>query len=158
MYVRTSFTGAKTCKIGENGVFFGHVHKFWRGHDITEKTRKKSLRNAYIGHIFIPWKYVLRVFLKVLLRGWYPAWNTSAPPPDNNVACLESGKQEIMRDCEDWLVVLDEDKYHAMFPSEILTTSRRPDKPYHYLLTICRSKVSLLNSWHLLRSILHRPT
>ena len=27
-----------------------------------------------------------------------------------NVACLGRGKQEIKRDCEDWLVVWDEDK------------------------------------------------
>ena len=31
------------------------------------------------------------------------------------------------RDCEDWLVVWDEDKCPAMFPLEIVTTSRRPD-------------------------------
>ena len=45
----------------------------------------------------------------------------------NNVACLGIGKQEIIRDCENWLVVWDEDKCPAMFPPEIVTISRRPD-------------------------------
>ena len=34
MYARTSFRGAKTCKIGKKGVFLvGHIDKFWKGHD-----------------------------------------------------------------------------------------------------------------------------
>ena len=44
-----------------------------------------------------------------------------------NVAWLGTGKQEIIRGCEDWLVVWDEDKFPAMFPPEIVTTSRSPD-------------------------------
>ena len=35
MYVRTSFRGAKTCKIGgKKGCVFGHrpIDKFWKGH------------------------------------------------------------------------------------------------------------------------------
>ena len=33
LYARTSFRGAKTCKIGKKGCFFGHIDKFWKGHD-----------------------------------------------------------------------------------------------------------------------------
>ena len=32
MYARTSFRGAKTCKIGKKGVFLV-IDKFWKGHD-----------------------------------------------------------------------------------------------------------------------------
>ena len=45
----------------------------------------------------------------------------------NGVAWLGTGKQEIIGNCEDWLVVWDEDKFPAMFPPEIVTTSRRSD-------------------------------
>ena len=37
MYMRTSFRGAKTCKIGEKGCVFGHA---WKGHD--EKIKKQG--------------------------------------------------------------------------------------------------------------------
>ena len=33
MYARTSFRGAKTWKIGKKGCVFGHIDKFWKGHD-----------------------------------------------------------------------------------------------------------------------------
>ena len=32
-YARTSFRGAKMCKIGKKGCVFGHLDKFWKGHD-----------------------------------------------------------------------------------------------------------------------------
>ena len=76
MYARTSFRGAKTCKIGG-------VVCFWSYWQILERTctqiKKNVCKNAYLGSIFIPEKYVLGCVLKVLLRGWYPAWNTSTP-------------------------------------------------------------------------------
>ena len=34
MYARTSFRGAKSCKIEKKGTFFGHIDNFWKGHDI----------------------------------------------------------------------------------------------------------------------------
>ena len=55
------------------------------------------------------------------------AFRTDSGNKYNNVAWLGTGKQEIIRDCEDWLVVWDEDKCPAMFPPEIVTTSRIPD-------------------------------
>ena len=33
LYARTAFKGAKTCKIGKKGCVFGHIDKFWKGHD-----------------------------------------------------------------------------------------------------------------------------
>ena len=45
----------------------------------------------------------------------------------SNVAWLGTGKQEIIRGCEDWLVVWDEDKCPAMLPPEIVIISKTPD-------------------------------
>ena len=58
MYARTSFRGAKTCKIGKK-VCFGHIDKFWKGHD--GQIKKNTCKNTYLGSIFIHEKYVLRV-------------------------------------------------------------------------------------------------
>ena len=56
---RTSFRGAKTCKIGETGVFLV-IDKFWKEHD--RQIKKNACKNAYfIWSIFIPEKYVIRV-------------------------------------------------------------------------------------------------
>ena len=56
MYARTSFRGAKTCKIGKKGNVFCHIDQFWKGHDALIK--KNACKNAYLGSIFIPEKYV----------------------------------------------------------------------------------------------------
>ena len=53
------------------------------------------------------------------------AFRTDSVNKYNNVAWRGTGKQEIMR--EDLLVVWDEDKCPALFPPEIVITSRRPD-------------------------------
>ena len=78
MYARTSFRGAKTCKIGKKGMFL----VIWQilGKDMTDKIKKNACKNAYLGSIFIPEKYVFRVCSEILLRRWYPTWNTSGPP------------------------------------------------------------------------------
>ena len=55
------------------------------------------------------------------------AFKTDSGKKYNNVAWLATNKQDTIRDCEDWLVVWDEDKHPAMFPPEIVTTSRGPD-------------------------------
>ena len=76
MYARTSFRGAKTSKIGKKGVFLAMVINFgkrWR------KIKKKTCKNAYLGSYLE--NTCLGCVLKILLRGWYPTWNTSAPPP-----------------------------------------------------------------------------
>ena len=61
--VRTSFRGAKTCKIG--GVFLVMLTNF--GKEVTDKSREKMKRkNAHLGFIFIAWKTCLGWVLKVL--------------------------------------------------------------------------------------------
>ena len=59
MYVRTSFRGAKTCKIGKKGVFLVILTNF--GKDMTDKLRKMHAKNVYLGSIFVSEKYVFRV-------------------------------------------------------------------------------------------------
>ena len=49
MYTRTSFRGAKTCKIGKKGCVFGHVDKFWKGHD--GQIKKNACKNVYLGSV-----------------------------------------------------------------------------------------------------------
>ena len=47
------------CKNGKKGCIFGHSDKFWKGHD--GQIKKNACKNAYLGSIFIPEKYVFRV-------------------------------------------------------------------------------------------------
>ena len=50
MYARTSFRGAKTCKIGKKGYVFGHIDQFWKRHDA--QIKKKACKNKQLGSIF----------------------------------------------------------------------------------------------------------
>ena len=50
LYVRTSFRGAKTCKIGKKGCVFGHTDKFWKEHD--RQIKKNACKNAYLYGLF----------------------------------------------------------------------------------------------------------
>ena len=59
MYTRISFRGAKTCKIGKKSVFLVIIDKIWKEHD--RHIKKNACKNAYLGSIFIPEKYVIRV-------------------------------------------------------------------------------------------------
>ena len=59
MYTRISFRGAKTGKIGKERYVLGQIDKFWKGHDT--QIKKNACKNAYLGSIFIPEKYVFRV-------------------------------------------------------------------------------------------------
>ena len=45
MYARTSFRGAKTCKIGKKWYVFGHIDKFWKGH--VGQVKKNVYANTY---------------------------------------------------------------------------------------------------------------
>ena len=80
MYARTSFRGAKTCKIGKKGCVFGHIDKFWKGHD--RQIKKNACKNAYLGSIFIPEKYVIRVL-------FVSPWTSLIPPLAIRVAPRE---------------------------------------------------------------------
>ena len=54
IHMRKLFRGAKTCKIGEKGVFWSYS-QILEEMDMLEKFLKKSM------HIFIPGKYVLKL-------------------------------------------------------------------------------------------------
>ena len=43
----------------KKGYVFGHIDIFWKGHDT--QIKKNACKNAYLGSIFIPEKYVFRV-------------------------------------------------------------------------------------------------
>ena len=83
MFVRTLFRGAKTCKIGKRCVFC-HIDKFWNGHD--GQIKKNACKNAYLGSIFIPEKYVFRVcfespftsMISSLKYKWHPGKKKSS--------------------------------------------------------------------------------
>ena len=54
MYVRISFRGAKTCKIGKKVYIFGHIDKFWKGDDTQVK---KNARKTHIFRVYFhTWK------------------------------------------------------------------------------------------------------
>ena len=71
LYARTSLRGTKTCKIGKKGCVFGHIDKFWKEHD--RQIKKNACKNAYLGSIFIPEKYVIRVLFVC-------PWTSLIPP------------------------------------------------------------------------------
>ena len=55
----------KRAQFEKKGCVFGHIDKFWKGHD--GQIEKNTCKNAYLGSIFIPEKYVFRVCFEVLL-------------------------------------------------------------------------------------------
>ena len=55
------------------------------------------------------------------------AFKTEEGKKYKNVAWLGDKTQNKIQNAEDWKVVWDEDKIPAIFPPEIVTTSRRPD-------------------------------
>ena len=50
-----------------------------KGHDA--QIKKNTYKNAYLGSIFIPEKYVFGVCFESPFMRMISAWNTSAPPP-----------------------------------------------------------------------------
>ena len=63
----------------KKGCVFGHIGKFWKGHD--GQIEKNACKNAYLGSIFIPEKYVIGCFLCVHGRAWYTLLPFECPPP-----------------------------------------------------------------------------
>ena len=49
------------CEKLVKGCVLGHIDKFWKGHD--RQIKKNACKNAYLGSIFIPEKYVIGVLL-----------------------------------------------------------------------------------------------
>ena len=108
MYPRTSFRGAKTCKIGN---VFSHIHcRANFGKDMTGKLRKmkkikKNLcKNAYLGSIFIPEKYVIRVLFVSPWTSLIPLGILVDPPPPRiDTPCIQTNAltspPNLNRDC-----------------------------------------------------------
>ena len=87
MYVRTSFRGAKTCKIGKKSCVF--CHKFWNGHD--RQIKKNVCKNTYLGSIFILEKYVIRVL-------FVSPWTSLIP----HLAIRVGPPQDLGEFCSKW--------------------------------------------------------
>ena len=80
MYARTSYRGAKTCKIGKKMVCF------WSYWQILERKstqiKKNVCKNAYLGSIFIPEKYVFGVCSESPFTRMISSLKYKCPPPD----------------------------------------------------------------------------
>ena len=79
MYVRTSFRGAKKCKIGKKGVFLVILTNF--GKVMTDKLRKMHAKKAYLGSIFTPEKCVFRVCFESPFTRMISSLKYKCPPP-----------------------------------------------------------------------------
>ena len=79
LYARTSFRGAKTCKIGKKVCFWSDMDKFWKEHD--RQINKNACKNAYLGSIFIPEKYVIRLLFVSPWMSLIPPLAIRVPPP-----------------------------------------------------------------------------
>ena len=86
MYARTSFRGAKTCKIWKKGYVFGHIDNFWNGHDA--QIKKNACKNEYLGSIFIPEKYVFRVCFESPFTRMISNFRYKWPPPGAIITML----------------------------------------------------------------------
>ena len=71
MYAHTSFRGAKRAKLEKRVCFWSYIDKFWKEHD--RQIKKNACKNAYLGSIFTPEKYVIRVL-------FMSPWTSLIPP------------------------------------------------------------------------------
>ena len=71
--------GVQKCAKLEKRCVFGHNDKFWKGQ--TRQIKKNACKNAYLGSIFIPEKYVIRVLFCVSMdEPDTPSYHSSGPP------------------------------------------------------------------------------
>ena len=82
MYACTLYRGAKTCTVWKKGVFLVTLINF--GKDRMDKLRKTHAKRVFSLFSYLKNMCTSGCVLKVLLQGWYPAWNTCAPPPAFN--------------------------------------------------------------------------
>ena len=71
----------------KKGCVFGHIDKFWKEHD--RQIKKNACKNAYLGSIFIPEKYMIRVFFVSPWTSLIPPLVIRVPPPPG--LCSYSG-------------------------------------------------------------------
>ena len=69
----------KRAKFGKKGCVYGHKDKFWKEHD--GQIKKNACKNAYLGSIFIPEKYVIRVLFVSPWTSLIPPLAIQVPPP-----------------------------------------------------------------------------
>ena len=62
----------------KKGCDFGHIDKFWKGYG---QTKKNACKNAYLGSIFIPEKYVFRVCFESPFTRMISSLKYKCPPP-----------------------------------------------------------------------------
>ena len=72
---------------GEKGCVFGHTDKIWNGHD--GQIKKNACKNAYLGSIFIPEKYVIRVLFVYPWMSLIPPLAIRVPPTPGRVLPIE---------------------------------------------------------------------
>ena len=63
----------------KKGCVFGHIDKFWKGHD--GQIQKNTCKNAYLGSIFTPKKYVFRVCFESPFMRMISSLKYKCPPP-----------------------------------------------------------------------------
>ena len=86
MYARTSFSGAKTCKIGKKGVFLVIVTYF--GKDMTDKLTKTHAQTRILDLLFIPQKYEFRVCFESPFTRMKSNLKYKCPPPRSNISII----------------------------------------------------------------------
>ena len=67
------------CKFGKKRCVFGYIDIFWKGHD--RQIKKNACKNAYLGSIFIPEKYVIKVLFVSPWTSLIPPLTIRVPPP-----------------------------------------------------------------------------
>ena len=74
----------------KNGCAFGHIDKFWKGHD--GQIKKSAYKNAYLGSIFIPEKYMIIVL-------FVSPWTSLIPPLAIRVAPRPDQQYQLIKFC-----------------------------------------------------------
>ena len=75
----------KRAKLEKKGCVFGPIDKFWKGHD--RQIKKNACKNAYLGSIFIPEKYVIRVLFVSPWTSLIPLLPFECPTPWTHKSC-----------------------------------------------------------------------
>ena len=78
MYALTLF-GVQNVQNWKKGYVFGHIDKFWKGHDAQIKNLKRIQKR--VESIFIPEKYVFRMCLESPFTRMISSLKYKFPPP-----------------------------------------------------------------------------
>ena len=79
----------------KKGYVFDHIDRFWNGHDT--QIKKNACKNAYLGAIFIPEKYMFRVcfespftrMISNLKYKWPPGHSANSQALPNSAKCTK---------------------------------------------------------------------